>query len=470
MLRPALSCLLGLLGALIGAPPAQADFVDALKDYRAGRYESARAEFAALAELGDSASQHNLGAMTLNGEGGPKDAGTAVGWLMAASNNGDQRLTPGKLEELKKQLTPEQRQAADEIFKRYRRAGLEQTVLPDPQPRCHKRTPPKVATSVRHGSDLYPENGRQHWQNGFVIIQLTIGVDGVPRDPQVLMSEPSAEFSAAAIDVWMPSRWEPAAEDGLPVESRMSVKVAFSLGGGGVLWNLPALKKIREAAQSGNPTAQYLIGLAATLDPSLAIKRDEANKLLLLAAQGGYPQAQYWIANRFINSAECVPESKKMVWLRAAARAGDGAAELTLAQTLLEHEPTAEQIAEARSLLIQAAPSEDLYVMTHVAALLGASPLEAVRDPGTAKAVADRLKELRNAPEKDPQMYEAAAAAYAAHGDFRLASSQEERAIRKAAGLGWNTQPMEERLALYRKSQPWVGDLFAAVPPPAKAP
>jgi len=283
----------------------------------------------------------------------------------------------------------------------------------------------------------------------------------VPRDPQILMSEPSPEYSAAAIDAWMPSRWAPAIEDGVPVESRWSVKVAFTLGEAGVLWDMPALKRIRKDAQSGNPTAQYVIGLAATLDPSLEIGHDEAQKMLLLAALGGYPKAQYLMANRLVNSGQCAAEGKKLVWLWAAARAGDGAAQLTLAQDLLKDQPADGQIAEARSLLIQAARSDDLYVMTHVAALLGASPLAALRDPDTAKTVADHLRNLGHlAPEKDPQMHEAAAAAYASHGDFKLAASQQERAIRKAGQLGWNTQPMQERLALYRGGQPWTGDLF----------
>ena len=45
--------------------PAQADFPTALSDSRAGRYDAARGEFLALAELGDCSSQFNLAAMAL---------------------------------------------------------------------------------------------------------------------------------------------------------------------------------------------------------------------------------------------------------------------------------------------------------------------------------------------------------------------------------------------------------------------
>lgn len=471
MARPGLLCLLGLAGAFGSGTPAHADLVTALQDFNAGRYEPARAQFQTLAELGDPASQFDLGAMALEGKGGPQDQGTAVGWLMAAADNGYRRLAPEKLEGLKAKLTDEERKVADDILARFGRAGLAQTVLPLPAPGvyCRNRVSPRMHPAPLGGSELYPWRGRRNGQNGFAIIQITVGIDGVPRDPQVLMSVPSSEFSAAAIDAWMPSRWDPAKEDGLPVEARMNVKVVFSLtGGAGVLWNMPALKKIREAAQTGNPTAEYLVGLAASLDPSLGIAPGPAQSMILSAAQGGHPQAQYWVANRFGTVASCGGDRKKMPWLRAAASAGNPAAQLAIAMDLLGGQPSPEQLAEARSLLQKAAASDDLYVMTHVTALLGASPLEALRDPASAITVADRL--VKTAPDADPQAFEAAAAAYAAHGNFGPAASREEKAIKTAGQLGWNTAPMLERLALYRKSQPWTGDLFAAAPPPAAAP
>jgi TPR repeat protein len=270
---------------------------------------------------------------------------------------------------------------------------------------------------------------------------------------------PSPDFSAAAIDVWMRSRWVPAKQDGVPVESKVAVKTVFSLIGGGVLWDLPAVKAIRETALAGDPAAQYQIGLAATLDHSLGIPSLQAYTLLLSAAQGGDSRAQYWAATRFMSTGACGMERKKIPWLRAAASSGHGAAQLALALDLLGGEPSAEQVTGAKALLEQAAHSEDAYVMKHVVALLAASPLEALRDATTAKAVAERL--VKNPIESDPQLYEAAAAAYAANRDFWLARAKQELAIKKAVQLQWDTRQMQERLALYRKSEPWSGDLLA---------
>jgi len=462
---------LGLLVALVGGLPVRADFATALKDFNEGRYEAAHAEFQALAELGDPASQFNLGAMALQGQGGARDPGTAVGWLMAAVDNGYQRLARDKIDDMKLKLTDEQARTAADILGRYGRAGLAKTVLPVPgsNAHCPNRTPVRLTHAITPDSEFYPRSGRFNGQNGFVIVELTVGVDGVPRDPEVLMSVPGPEFSAAALDVWMPSRWDPARDDGVPVESRLLVKADFNITGGvGALWNLPALKKVREQASTGDPSSEYLIGLAATLDRSLGIPVSQAQALIVSAAQGGHAHAQYYVANRFMSLGSCEAEKKKLPWLRAAARSGDTSAQLALALDLLRNQPTSEQLAEARSLLEQAALSEDLYVLTHVAALLGASPLAELRDPAMAKAAADRL--TKDPPELNPQLFEAAAAAYASHKDFWLAKSKEETAIKSATRLGWATAPMLERLALYRKSQPWTGDLFAATAAPTASP
>src|SRR5262249_3981882 len=108
VVRSALFCPLVLLCALGASLPARADLAAAMTDFKEGRYEAAHEEFQALAGLGDPASQFNLGAMALQGQGGPKDPGTAVGWLMAALDNGYKGLARDKVDEMKPKLTDEQ--------------------------------------------------------------------------------------------------------------------------------------------------------------------------------------------------------------------------------------------------------------------------------------------------------------------------------------------------------------------------
>jgi TPR repeat protein len=459
-----------LAAVLLGGvcPPVAADFPQAVKDYAAGQYDTAHAEFLTLATLGDVASQFNLGAMAMQGQGGPKDLATAVGWLTAAADNGSRQLASEKLAAMRARLSADELKTADDIAQRFGRANLLKTALPVPQlsSRCANVV---GGHPVQFPSHEYPWKGRSGDQNGFVILALTIGTDGLPRDPEVLMSAPSAGFSAAAINNFMRAHFQPASQDGRPVESRETVKNAFNMTNGGVLWDFGALKALRDSAVTGDPTAQYQIGLAAILDPSLGVPPQQAYKLLVSAAQGGNPHAQYFAATRFLALRNC-GEDKSLPWLQAAAAAGDSSAQLALARTLLSSNPTAAQIAEARALLQQASSTDSFFVQKQVIALLAASPLDALRDPAAARAAAAKL--MQSGVEADPQMYEAAAAADAASGDFWAAGNAQWTAVKRARELHWQTRLLEERLALYRKSRPWTGDLFAvesaAAAPPAQ--
>jgi TPR repeat protein len=84
-------------------------------------------------------------------------------------------------------------------------------------------------------------------------------------------------------------------------------------------------------------------------------------------------------------TAVCHSQVNGAVWLRHAADGGSASARLMLATDLLSADPSAAQAAQARSLLERAATSDSFYVRKHVVALLAASPLDSVRDPGTAQ-------------------------------------------------------------------------------------
>jgi TonB family protein len=443
------------------AAAAIADFPQAMKDYGAGSYEAARMEFLRLAALGDAPSQFNLGAMATQGQGQAKDAGAAVGWFTAAAENGSRLLPAEKLAGMRARLTDAERNAADDIVAHYGHAALERTALPVPPLTAQCRNFQRANATQITPAD-YPAKGRYGDQDGFVILRLHVSAGGGVSDPEVLMAVPGPEFATSAINTWMKARFTPAAQDGQPVESRVISKSVFRIREGGVLWDYGALKELREQALTGEPSAQYKIGLAATLDPSLGIPDSQAYRLLVSAAQGGSPGAQYWAASNFLNVANCTPADKRMPWLRAAAEGGEGPALLALAQQLLVGEPSVEQQTQARALLEKAAQSNNYYVQKHVIALMAAAPFPALHDPATASAAAERLAAW--GVEADPQMYEALAAAQAASGDFWKAGNNQWTAVKRAKELNWNTQLMDERLALYRKSHAWSGDLFAFAP------
>ncbi len=435
------------VSALWGAMPVHADFQSALGEYNAGHYELAHAHFLALAELGDCSSQFNLAAMALKGQGGPKDAGSGVGWLEAAAANGCEQLVGNKVAGLAAQLSADESRAAAGIVARYGRDALHAQGVVSPDFSCREQVPARVARDT-HGA--------------IVITELTIGVDGLARDPEILLAVPESGFAAAAIESWLNSRFVPASRGGTPVESRLQAKSRFATGDGSDLSGMDAYRSARPRADAGDPQAAYLVGLTASLDASLQISYVRAGQLLLGAARDGDSRAQYWLGSQLRASAACHGEPNGAVWLRHAADGGSAAAQLLLATDLLNGDPSAAQATQARELLERAASSDSFYVRKHVAALLAASAADPVRDAGTALAVAVKL--AAGEIQSDPQMFEVVGAAYAASGDFRAASAQQRIALRKAQNLGWNTRLMTQRLAAYRGGRPWRGDLLTLPP------
>ena len=84
--------LLAVMLCMLGTAVAHADFIHALIDYKEGKFPEASAQFMELAALGDAGSQFNLGAMSLRGEGVPKNKGAGVGWLLASAENGSTQI------------------------------------------------------------------------------------------------------------------------------------------------------------------------------------------------------------------------------------------------------------------------------------------------------------------------------------------------------------------------------------------
>jgi len=442
------------LAALALAPAgAHADFNAALADYKAGHYESARRAFGAMAELGDCSSQFNLGVMTLQGQGGPKDAGTGVGWLEAAAANGCQQLVGGRVAALAGTLDAPARQAAADILARYGHEALRAQGVVEPALDCRARV---AATVLQAPSPEYPGAGKP--RDALVIGELSIGADGYARDPEILLSVPDPAFVAPAIEAWMHARFRPATRQGVPVPSRQQVRLSFNVAGVEPLWSSAAYQGARAAAEAGDAQAGYLVGIAATADALPGLGPARGTQLLIDAARDGNARAQYWLALQLRTVRLCHPGNRGTAWLEHAAAAGEGAAQLALAADLTAGAPDAQQLGRARALLESAAASDSYYVRKHVLALLGASPLPALRDAARAQQLAASL--AAGDVQSDPQLFEVLAAAAAAGGDLPGALARQQTAIRKAHDLGWNTRAMEQRLATYRERRPWYGDLF----------
>jgi TPR repeat protein len=435
--------------AMLAWGTAQADFQAALGEYRAGHFDSAHQQFLALAELGDCSSQFNLGAMALQGQGGAQDTGSGVGWLEAAVSNGCQQLVGNKLQALSAKLSAEQQQKAAAILARYGRDALQAQGIISPDLSCRDLIPPK---EVSVPQAQYPDG---QTADAIVIAALTIGRDGRVRDPEILQAIPAhSGFAKSALEAWLNSVYAPAQRNGQTVSARVLTRVLFVHGAAAKLADEDPYKQARPAAQNGDAAAEYLIGLTSTVDSTLGVPSEQGGRLLLAAARDGDPQAQYWIGAQQRATLDCHPHADGDIWLRHAAAGGNAAAQMTLARELLSSNP-----AQARTLLEQAATSDNLYVRKHVAAMLATAPSDAARDPITALNLARQVAEASLQP--DPQVFEVLAAAYAVNGDYQQAVSEQKRALNKAEMLGWNTPSMHSRMASYRANQAWSGDIFA---------
>jgi hypothetical protein len=450
-------CVSLCVGALPAAQPALASFEAALREYKAGHYDLAHAQFLALAELGDCSSQFNLGAMALKGQGGPADLGSAVGWLRAAADNGCQQLVGKTLSSLEPRLSADQSRTAEGLAARYGHESLQAQGIVNPDFSCHGEVAPhELQATVPE----YPRLAGEAPRRALVITRLTIGPDGYARDPEILLSIPEAAFAPAAVEAWLNSRFVPATREGKAVAARLEAKLVFSTEGATALTDMPALTQARKAADGGDTGAEYLFGLAATLDGSLGMTSARATQLLVDSARDGDAAAEYWVGSQLRSTAACHPRADGSVWLAHAAAGGSAGAQLVLASDLLNGSPSEAQTAQARALLAQAATADNYYVRKHVAALLAASPVAGVRDPAAALDIANKL--LAGEIQSDPQMFEVAAAAYAARGDFRNAIAQQQAALHQAQRLGWDTGGMAARLAGYRTGKSWQGELVAA--------
>jgi len=467
MLKPEVRgwcCALGVCAALLVCTGARADFKWAMSQFDAGRYEAARAEFLALAALGDDNSQYNLGAMTLQGQGGPASKGAGVGWLLAAAENGNHELPAAELQSLKAALSEAERHDAQQVLDVYGHEALLRTTLPPDELQC----PGLVQARPALTND--PLKGFMSTHTGIILVAFTVGADGHLRDPELraVISDLTAQAVAPVLfEPLLQWHWRPATLNKVPRELRVLIKIlpnGTPNGQGGVTWQTNQLNRIRTAAEGGNADAAYLFGLLQSLDPSLA-HGSKPRDFTLTAAQVGQPEAAHAVARRFDLLSLCNKggDPRRLPWLRYAAAAGETSADLDLAQALLDQPPSADQLAQIKSLLQGAATSDNFHAKKYAVALLAASPIDAVRLPEAALAAAQSLS--RSPIQSDPQMFEAVAAAQAASGDFAQAATQQQTALAKAQALGWNTRFIEERLDAYRSRKAWYGDIFA-VPAP----
>ena len=75
----------------------------------------------------------------------------------------------------------------------------------------------------------YPRSARRRNVTGSVDVTFVVTTDGRVRDVSVIKSEPGETFDQAAIDAVEQWRFEPIIENGVAVEKRSAVRLAFDM-------------------------------------------------------------------------------------------------------------------------------------------------------------------------------------------------------------------------------------------------
>lgn len=119
-----------------------------------------------------------------------------------------------------------QTQAASAVNVQANPSGSAGTVSGPKEP---EMVPVSRLTRVNYVGPEYPRSARRRNIQGSVDVGFTVTTDGKVRATQVLNSEPGDTFDQAAMDAVEKWRFEPVVENGVAVEKRTAVRLAFNL-------------------------------------------------------------------------------------------------------------------------------------------------------------------------------------------------------------------------------------------------
>lgn len=153
-------------------PVAIADLYAAKAAYEKQDYAAAFAEFKASAELGHPMAQESLAIMYASGQGVPRDGIRAYAWAQVARENGAGDRAQVIVDQLQQFVTPATRQPVDEVHAAFGKQALETRLLPaigPPTGPAPSGDLPGMATPADKGCQLQrPVNPNKFYPDGAV--------------------------------------------------------------------------------------------------------------------------------------------------------------------------------------------------------------------------------------------------------------------------------------------------------------
>ena len=324
-----------------------ADFITASDAYDKHKYKSAYKEFKELAALGNKRAQYNIAVMTMRGDGIKSNYTEAYGWASLAQSKEHPEFA-STLQLLKDKLSPDQlivaQERATSLEMQYGSNQIYTALAPitysDPTGNTSSEHDYEIEVLHRQ-NPTYPKNAAIKGMQGWVTLQFDINADGSVHKTRVLDSFPPQTFDEVSIKAIKKWRFKATYLAGInPHPIAATQTVAFKLAGKSTEAQFEKefnhrLKTIKQAAENGNPYAQYLYAVTASasglLNVNSTIKASEANKWLLKSAQNGNIDAQYLLGKNIIYGKGCKTEKQKgLFWVAKSAQNGnDLAARMT---------------------------------------------------------------------------------------------------------------------------------------------
>jgi hypothetical protein len=428
-----------LFVCLLPGTVSASDYRDGLDALERHAYATARISFLKSAQRGHAASQSALGILALDASDRAANHAEALGWLLAAQENG-----AGDLDAYLAKAREGGAQSADEparkILATYGRAAVRKHWIPDfTDQEFNPCKPPG------EGRDPHEVTSRQvgMWQHAAVVL-IEHSRTGRFADIHSVFRLPAGTKGVTEEIFLKDVRKQELLSPTPPTECPMAHTLVVRAGGPKSNMN-EILQSAERGAEIGDPEALYTIGMALWVS-----NQSGSFDLIKTAAQAGHPDAQYYLSKQLPNRALAHK------WLELAAEGGVPAARIELAEALLASNERSSHLPRVRTLLEQAATGRDDYVIARIAAIRAAAPDEQLRDAQFALNAARGL-DLKTWPL--PIRLEAAALSHAAAGDFKAAIRFQERAIGASKRMGHDTAHMKERLDAFVANKMWFGYL-----------
>lgn len=450
--------LRGLLFVLLcaTATSAHGGFLEGVEAYQNKEFRTAFEHIEPLAKLGHVQSQFLVAVMYYRGEGASKNTLLGYGWMKLAAEGGHEKAKE-LLPKLRADMLDEGAAAAERLVAAFTPDALNERLMPRVLPNCHYQsmTAPKLDKVGK--PPRYSNAAREARVSGSVVAELTIAPDGTVRDTRIVRSFPPNAFVDSVLQVTPSWKFSPALKDGKPTTAVHTVSIMFDLDGGSSRALQDHVKEIEKKAHEGDPVSQYVYATILAGHPDFNRPWSDALPWITKAAQAGLAPAQFELGQSLWMGRGCEEDPVKAIeWFQLAAQQGEPNAQVSLARIALTPGASFEP-EKALFWLRQAADQEHERASKYLAAILASSDDERVRHPTKALEL---LEKIERGDRTEPTTREIRAAALANSGDFKGAVRMQKSALAKAKALGWDTIPMEERLARYEAGQGWVGNLM----------